>query len=157
MQQLGGSQAHGLFVGWFSVLKSLELFFGNFNSTLPARGVKTTRECNNILNRETFFREVEQEYLYTCQEYISSLKKKRKMVHCVTIRDIYFRNQDFHTGQKLRCHQRILSISGLNVILYRSFPSFCTSRSWPRQFEQRTWSNLYYSTSLALLEQPLVI
>lgn len=37
------------------------------------------------------------------------------------------------------------------------FPSFCTSRSWPRQFEQRTWSNLDYSTSLALLEQPLAL
>ena len=79
------------------------------------------------------------------------------MVHCTTIRDIYFKNQDFHIGQKLRCHQRILSISALNVILYHSFPSFCTSRSWPRQFEQRTWSNLDYSTSLALLEQPLAL
>ena len=79
------------------------------------------------------------------------------MVHCVTIGDIYFRNQDFHTGQKLRCHQRILSISALNVIFYHSFPSFCTSRSWPRRFEQRAWSNLDYSTSLALLEQPLAL
>lgn len=146
-QQLGGSEAHRLFVGWFSVLKFLELFFGNFNSTLPVRSVKTTRECNNILNRETFVREVEQEYLYTCQEYISWLPKK--MVHCVTIGDIYFRNQDFHTGQKVRCHQRILSISALNVIFYHSFTVFLyfkivTTTIWAKSLIQ---SRLFYITS----------
>lgn len=133
------------------VLKSLELFFRNFNSTLPVRSVKTTRECNNILNRS---RDVCQRSRRKMLIYLSS-------IHILTPKrygalrynkGFLFQKPGLLDRAKTTMSPKNLEYKCVTCNLY-------TTHSRLSILQDRDHDNLskelyypYYSTSLALLE-----